>query len=314
MAEIAASAPRAAEAKREAPAPPAAEDRMEKARRTLPRRRFFNDMPDKGLFALVALGGFFAIILVKANTHVSSEIVAAAAVLAMILYGAIAFRLPEVQVRTDRLGDNFYYLGFIFTLASLSAALIQLRTTPNIEDLLGNFGIALITTVIGVAGRVLFVQMRGEIDAIEEQVRRDLVSASAELRSQLALALREFETFQRGVMQAASESVKTVAEETEANIKKMAAAGTARVSEAVGDGHRQAEVLAGMLIRVNKVVSELPMMSKLELPNERLERQIGTLAAEIQSLVEQLSQVTGMVRQRSGAGRRRWYWLFLRKT
>jgi hypothetical protein len=30
-------------------------------------------------------------------------------------------------MRLDRLGDNFYYLGFIYTLASLTAALLQLR-------------------------------------------------------------------------------------------------------------------------------------------------------------------------------------------
>src|SRR3954451_3721457 len=112
MAELNTSTGRAAETGPEASAIPPAEDRMEKARRTLPRRRFFNDMPDKGLFALVALGGFFAIILLKTSTQLSSEIVAAAAVLAMVLYGVIAFRLPAVQIRPDRLGDNFYYLGF----------------------------------------------------------------------------------------------------------------------------------------------------------------------------------------------------------
>jgi hypothetical protein len=126
--------------------------------------------------------------------------------------------------------------------------------------------------------------------------------------------LREFETFQRGVMQAASSTVAAVAQEAEANIKKVASAGTSRVSDAVEDSQSQAELLGNMLIRINKAISELPMMSKLELPNERLERQIKSLAAEVQSLVEQLSQITGIVRQRSGTGRRRWYWLYLRKT
>src|SRR5215204_6054768 len=131
------------------------DDRLHAAARTLPRRRFFDDMPDKGLFALVALVGFAAIILLKTNTRIASEIIAALGVGAMLLYGFAAFRLPTVQIRPDRLGDNFYYLGFIYTLASLSAALIQLRSEPQIEELLGNFGIALITTVVGVAGRVL---------------------------------------------------------------------------------------------------------------------------------------------------------------
>jgi hypothetical protein len=42
---------------------------------------------------------------------------------------------------------------------------------------------------LGVAGRVLFVQMRGELDDIEAKVRRDLAAASADLRAQLVLSL-----------------------------------------------------------------------------------------------------------------------------
>ena len=48
-------------------------------------------------------------------------------------------------------GDNFYYLGFIYTLASLSAALVELRTGINSTAILGAFGVALITTIVGIA-------------------------------------------------------------------------------------------------------------------------------------------------------------------
>src|SRR5262245_12019854 len=123
---------------RVAPDADPSEDRLVTAARTLPRRRFFDDMPDKGLFAFVALVGFLGIILLKTRTSIASEIVASLSVIAMVLYGIIAWRLPTVQIRPDRLGDNFYYLGFIFTLASLSATLIQIESEPQIEQLLGN--------------------------------------------------------------------------------------------------------------------------------------------------------------------------------
>src|SRR5262245_21944884 len=118
-------------------APP--EDRLAAAARALPRRRFFDDMPDKGLFAIVALSGFAVIVLLKTYTPVPSVLVAALGVAAMVAYGFVAFRMPTVQIRPDRLGDNFYYLGFIYTLGSLCAALLQLRSNPEIEELLGNF-------------------------------------------------------------------------------------------------------------------------------------------------------------------------------
>src|SRR5262249_19775630 len=124
-------------------------------------------------------------------------------------YGLIAYRIPEVHLRLDRLGDNLYYLGSIFTLASLSAVLIQLRadTDPNIRAIIGDFGIALFTTIVGVAGRVILTQMRQEIDDVEAAIRRDILEASNDLRMQLSLSLREFETFHKGVQQVVAEGL-----------------------------------------------------------------------------------------------------------
>src|SRR5262245_50979510 len=93
----------------------------------LPRRRFIDDMPDKGLFAGVAAFGFASIITLKIKQF-SPESVSVFAVALMLIYGSIAYRIPLVRLRLDRLGDNFYYLGFIYTLASLSAALVELRS------------------------------------------------------------------------------------------------------------------------------------------------------------------------------------------
>lgn len=287
------------------------EDRLDAAARTLPRRRFFDDMPDKGLFGVFAFIGFLAIIFLKTRTPTPSEVVAVLSVGAMVLYGVIAWRLPSVRIRPDRLGDNFYYLGFIFTLASLSATLLQIESGPRIEDLLGNFGIALTTTVVGVAGRVLFVQMRGELDDIEAQVRRELAAASAALRDQLVVSLREFETFQTGVFQAASEAIKKVTVETEANIREASAAAVARIEGASADTQRQAELMTHMLTRVNQALRELPVIAKLELPSERLEKQIARLAQEFEALVKQMDALS-TARSRRSRQRRRWYWLFLR--
>jgi len=94
-------------------------------------------MPDKGLFALVAVLGFAAILFFKLKGF-NANYVAAGAVALMLAYGLVAYQLPKVRMRLDRLGDNFYYLGFLYTLASLSAALIQLQQSISIDDVLGS--------------------------------------------------------------------------------------------------------------------------------------------------------------------------------
>src|SRR5262245_13732263 len=183
-----------------------ADERLERAARSLPRRKFFSDMPDKGLFGIAAIGGFAAICTLKLHGH-NADLIVCLAVAAMIGYGFLAYQMPSVQMRLDRLGDNFYYLGFIYTLASLSAALLQMRVRMDILQLIGSFGIALVTTIVGIAGRVLFVQLRSEIDDIEDRVRRDLAASSADLRAQLASSVREFETVRTSLLQTLNETV-----------------------------------------------------------------------------------------------------------
>jgi len=107
----------------------------------------------------------------------------------MLIYGGVAFRLPAIQMRPDRLGDNFYYLGFIYTLASLSAALLQLRSGTQIDELLGNFWHCLDHDHRRCVAGTRFSLCRCEENAttLKPTSRRDLASASADLRAQLVL-------------------------------------------------------------------------------------------------------------------------------
>jgi hypothetical protein len=231
----------------------------------------------------------------------------------MVLYGVASFQMPTVQIRPDRLGDNFYYLGFIFTLASLSAALLQLRDVPDIRLLLGNFGIALVTTVVGVAGRVLFVQMRGDIDEVEERVRRDLAAASADLRAQLVASLSEFETFHTGVIQASNEAITRatrLAEGQIAQIGEVAEKATGRLNNKVDATDARGEKLARLLERLNTTIAELPALASVELPSERLQQQIKAFSSELELLIIELRESASRVRKRGQ--RARWYWPFRR--
>jgi hypothetical protein len=284
---------------------------LDAAARTLPRRRFFSDMPDKGLFAAVALVGFLGIVLFKTRTPMSAELIAALAVAVMLIYGVVAFQMPTVQMRPDRLGDNFYYLGFIYTLASLSAALLQLRAAPDIEELLGNFGIALVTTIVGVAGRVLFVQMRGQLDEIEERVRRDLVAASTDLRAQLSLALAEFQTFHVATLQASNEALSKATQQATSHIEEigtLAEIAAKEINTSLHANRQQAEQLAEMLTRIEQAIGQLPLLGEIELPSERLEKQIAAFTKQVVSLIAELRRAMDEYgRRRRG---RRWYWPF----
>ncbi|MEA2819475.1 MAG: hypothetical protein QOJ86_1479 [Bradyrhizobium sp.] len=278
-----------------------AANRLDRAEKLLPRRRFFNDMPDKGLFAFVAVVGFSGIMFLKLQ-RVDANFVAAAAVMLMTFYGVFAFRFPKVKMRLDRLGDNFYYLGFLFTLASLSAALIQLQRGSVIDDLLGSFGIALFTTIVGVAGRVMFVQMRGDLEEVEDHVRRDLLSASSDLRSQLSLSLAEFETFRTGVHQAA----KTMENETPdaartaiTKITEVAEQAATRIDAAFEAERDKVNALGEAVVRITRALQQL---------TDEMNDQMARFGEHLDRLLDKLGETANRLDRRSK--KRRWYWPF----
>lgn len=91
----------------------------------------------------------------------------AGAVAAVAVAVAFVVVLACVHLRrgTDRqlAGDEAYYLGLLFTLISLIFALLQLFVFPTgdeplqhrTQELIGNFGVALVSTVAGILVRVL---------------------------------------------------------------------------------------------------------------------------------------------------------------
>lgn len=81
--------------------------------------------------------------------------------LLMLAHGWVAYKNEHVS--PDTKGDGFYYLGLLFTFASLVSALIAFDDWTGFGDasdidmpLIRDFGIALVTTIVGLGGRVLF--------------------------------------------------------------------------------------------------------------------------------------------------------------
>ena len=110
-------------------------------------------------FFVALLGGGAAIWWTKSAVDNAwfAAMVAAGVVLALIIY----YLLNDEDAPEEE-GDNVYYLGLLFTLISLMFTLVELfgadavqvRNPEKIRALLKNFGIALTSTVVGIAGRV----------------------------------------------------------------------------------------------------------------------------------------------------------------
>ena len=108
-------------------------------------------------------------------------------------YLACSWYFDALKTRKDQIGDNLYYLGFIFTLGSLAVSLLDL---DQADKILANFGLAIWSTLWGIVLRTAVNQLRFDPNEIEEASRQELSEASRRVSETLKQSIEEFSTFQ----------------------------------------------------------------------------------------------------------------------
>ena len=112
----------------------------------------------------------------------------------MLWYAAWLWDWENKRPRFDSTGDNLYYIGFLYTLTSLAHSLYRFNADPNdTETIVSNFGIAISTTILGMALRILLGQTPADDPAeIETAARLDLASSARKLRAELDYTIGTF--------------------------------------------------------------------------------------------------------------------------
>lgn len=143
---------------------------------------------DKGLFFIIFVSGSILILLEK-QFALASWVAPTTGATAILLFCAVTWKSPRFRLREDRIGDGAYYLGFLFTLVSLSYALYQFTEEGGTEGVISGFGIALTTTIVGLALRVVFQQLREDPIEIEQEVRQTLSNEVLRLEREVRLSV-----------------------------------------------------------------------------------------------------------------------------
>ena len=96
------------------------------------------------------------------------------AVLAVAIMGLFVISVRETEVGSEAKGDSIYYLGLLFTFGALVAALIAFDWESGATSTAGvirNFGIALLTTIAGLAWRVWYAMSGDAPGDLEDAAR-----------------------------------------------------------------------------------------------------------------------------------------------
>jgi methyl-accepting chemotaxis protein len=164
-------------------------------------------------FLVAALLGGAALVALK-YFAIDQVYITATACAIIVAYWIIVATVPVLRIREDQLGDNCYYLGFLFTLSSLAYALYQFGISGSVEQIVANFGLALGSTITGILLRVLINQARRDVLETEQDARMALADAVVRLRTEIDDAVLAMGAFCRAAQQIAGEQIGTAAKQT----------------------------------------------------------------------------------------------------
>ena len=203
----------------------------------------------------------------------------ATALLSLIIgtYAFVIWRWRSLTLgRNERAADNLYFLGFIFTVCALGISLYRYYgATPDsvpVERIMGDLGIGIITTVVGLVFRVLVLHRDDPADT-EERVREQIVDfaqstmsrlyQTSEVVSQGHTANLQVVSELTGAMQQSSARVREQSSQVILNLEE-AAKSIAGFSETVNQLAAPVEQMPNELA---KAVSEMQQQSIRQMQN-----------------------------------------------
>ena len=244
------------------------------------------------VFMLFVAAGSAYIILAKLG-GVSQIFVTFVPVVIMVSYALLIWLARGLRLRDDQAGDNLYYMGFLFTLTSLGVSLYQFNAARAAEEIVQNFGIAIGSTITGIALRVIFNQMRQDPVEIERMMRLELAEAARRVRRELDSTVLEFGYVRRTAHQSAADSFKLVAEkfdEIAARLIANLADVTAKSAQPLEAASRRSAEMVEQLTRT-MVESLVANTHHLGAETEKLSKGAGEISAALDLITKKLGSM-----------------------
>jgi len=204
----------------------------------------------------------------------------------MVVYSTLLFAARFLRLRDDQAGDNLYYLGFLFTLTSLGVSLYQFTAVGAAEEIVTNFGIAISTTILGVALRVIFNQMRQDPLEVERTARLELADAARKVRTELDETALLFLNFRRSMLQSAADADAEVREQLENDVGRIAKVIERLPKDSAEILLKAGEQASDSVERVSKV-----LIARMQESADKLESATDDLAAHARSINDVLDDV-----------------------
>lgn len=158
-----------------------------------------NDSLDTIIFCGIFLLGVTTQIIGRLLFEGSAFVVILFLLAYLIGYAVLVYKGTYTKIARSQAADNFYYMGFLFTISSLSIALYKFGHSDKTQQdtlriIVADLGIGLSTTIVGLLLRTMFTQFRNSPEEIEDRVTITLKQRAKEVESNFLVAIRAFES------------------------------------------------------------------------------------------------------------------------
>lgn len=234
-------------------------------------------------FGIFVLAGAAYIILSKLIFGANPFLVTSIPCFLMMGYAVLVALARRLRLRDDQSADNFYYMGFIFTLISLAISLYQYGAEGSLDSIVRNFGVAIASTITGITLRILFNQMRRDPVEVEHYSRLGLAEASNRVRRELDGVVQELQHFRRSNQQMLAEAFHEVRDE---------------VAKSASDSMKASQALAEQMLGATKTASETVTT---ELRSTDLKAELDQTTKNLKRITTALGKASDQIEKSAGS-------------
>ena len=129
------------------------------------------------------MGGVLIFLGIKFNSMLMA-VVGPLTVMGLYIYTMLT---TQTDLPMTIIGDSFYYLGFILTLVALVVSLTEMASVEkvNMNSIVGSFGVALMTTIVGLISRIVVTSFSVQGQERRERLNHDIEHALTKFSAQI---------------------------------------------------------------------------------------------------------------------------------
>lgn len=135
----------------------------------------------------------------------------------MVTYWAVGYTVRQkwdTQLTLAKFADSVYYLGFLFTVASIIICLLDINSIgDNLNGMATRFGAAMVSTALGMLARVIHTGFRVDANDAVKGVEERAIYAAENLTISFDNTFQQLEIFRDKVNVASREAVQSVQEQ-----------------------------------------------------------------------------------------------------